>query len=117
MTVEAVLARLQGVRRNGNGWMALCPAHADKNPSLSINEGKGKILLKCFAGCTTEAVCAATGIELSELFNDNGAAPRIVAEYDYVDEAGVLLYIRFFAMNQRDSNSGVPMARAAGIGI
>ncbi len=92
MNLEAILDRLPGVRRNGNGWMALCPAHADTNPSLSINEGKGKILLKCFAGCTTEAVCEKAGIELSELFGDNGAAARIVAEYDYQDENGKLLF-------------------------
>lgn len=30
MNLEAVLSRLQGVRRNGSGWQALCPAHADK---------------------------------------------------------------------------------------
>jgi hypothetical protein len=72
--------------------MARCPAHADKNPSLSLTERDGKILLKCFAGCSSEVICAELGIELSDLFTNYGAAPRIVAEYPYVDEAGALLY-------------------------
>jgi 5S rRNA maturation endonuclease (ribonuclease M5) len=90
--LDNVLARLQGVTRNGEGWAALCPAHEDRNPSLSIHVREGKILFHCHAKCTTEAVCAAAGIELRELFSDNGSAPRIVAEYDYRDERGELLY-------------------------
>ena len=42
MSPEAFLARLSGVRRNGTGWKALCPAHADRNPSLSVTAQKGK---------------------------------------------------------------------------
>ena len=59
MSMEAILAELKGVRRNGNGWMALCPAHTDRNPSLSVRERDGKVLLHCFAGCTLEAVLSA----------------------------------------------------------
>jgi hypothetical protein len=90
--LEAVLVRLQGVRRNGSGWMALCPAHGDKNPSLSINVRDEKVLLHCHAGCAAEAVRAAAGIKVDELFGDNGTAPRIIAEYDYLDETGKLLF-------------------------
>lgn len=44
-------------KRRGNGYMALCPAHADRNPSLSLSEGSnGKILFHCFAGCSQEEV-------------------------------------------------------------
>lgn len=47
-------------RRSGAGWIARCPAHDDRNPSLSIAEGKdGRLLLKCFRGCTFEEVIAA----------------------------------------------------------
>lgn len=93
MNVEAVLARLQGVWRNGSGWQALCPAHADKNPSLSIDLRDGKILFHCHAGCSQEAVLAALGIEARELFlRANQGKPRIAAKYDYCDEKGMLLY-------------------------
>jgi hypothetical protein len=64
--------------------MALCPAHADKNPSLSIRWANGRVLLKCFAGCDVEAVCAAIRIKVSDLFNEPCAAhkpePRIVRD-------------------------------------
>jgi len=68
--LDRVLARLHGVRRSGALWIALCPAHSDKSPSLSIGEGGGKILLHCFAGCSVEAICAAAGIEVRDLFTE-----------------------------------------------
>ncbi len=93
MNVEAILTRFQCVRRNGNGsYVAKCPAHADKNPSLSIREVGGKVLLKCFAECTVEAICAAAGIEMADLFSHRASASRVVAAYDYQDETGTLLY-------------------------
>jgi hypothetical protein len=83
MSVEAILSRIKGVRRSGPGWLAKCPAHSDRGPSLSIGENNGKILLHCFAGCTPDAVCAAIGIKISDLFTDPGTAqskPRVVRE-------------------------------------
>lgn len=91
--LEAILRKLQGVRREGKGWKALCPAHADKNPSLSIDQREGKILVHCHAGCSQEAVCAALGIEARELFLDAGEGKaKAVAEYPYTDEHGALLF-------------------------
>src|SRR5437868_1651421 len=86
--LDNVLARLQRVTRNGDGWSALCPAHEDRNPSLSVHVRDGKILLCCHAGCTVETVCAATGIQVRELFS----GPTIIAEYNYIDGSGVLLF-------------------------
>ena len=54
--IEDVLRMLKKVKRQGNGFLACCPAHDDKNPSLSINEEGGRVLVNCFAGCTQEAV-------------------------------------------------------------
>jgi hypothetical protein len=82
MNVEAILKRLRGVRVSRNGWIAACPAHDDRSPSLSIDERDRKILLYCHAGCSTEAVCAALGIKMSELFSEPrtevNPEPRIV---------------------------------------
>jgi CHC2 zinc finger len=82
--VEAILDRLQSVRRNGSGRMARCPAHQDRSPSLSIRKENGKILLYCFGGCSIEAVCAALEIKVSELFGNrrqiHKPEPRIVRE-------------------------------------
>jgi putative DNA primase/helicase len=66
--VGVVLHRLKGVTRAGNGWMALCPAHADTNPSLHVSVAdNGKILVFCHAGCATESVLQALDLEMSVL--------------------------------------------------
>jgi len=40
-----------GLRQTGSGWSARCPAHEDRQASLSIAEGEdGRVLLKCHAG-------------------------------------------------------------------
>ena len=67
--LERVLARLEGVRRVGKGWVAKCPAHPDKNPSLSMGVGiDGRVLLKCFSGCSLDAILAALGLGVKDLF-------------------------------------------------
>ena len=69
VSLDAILSLLEGVRRTGKGWTARCPAHADRQASLSINEGHdGRILLHCFAGCSSLSVVQAIGLELRDLF-------------------------------------------------
>ena len=47
------ISRALGGRRSGKGWVAKCPAHQDKRPSLAIDEGSnGKVLVVCRAGCS-----------------------------------------------------------------
>ena len=50
--VGLILDRLEGVRKFGSGWIAKCPAHKDRSPSLSIKEGERGVMLRCFAGCS-----------------------------------------------------------------
>lgn len=70
MSATNLLDRLDGVRpRTAGAWMARCPAHRDKSPSLSVREcDDGTVLIRCFAGCPTHDVVAAVGLELSDLF-------------------------------------------------
>lgn len=68
MTVAEVLERLEKVRRTPRGFVARCPAHEDKCPSLSLSEGDRGILVKCWAGCTLEEVTVALGIRITDLF-------------------------------------------------
>lgn len=92
MTAAEIAFRLEG-KKNASGYMARCPAHEDRDPSLSIKQGpSGKILVHCFGGCTQEAVVdALRGIGLWP--EPPSAGERtIVAEYSYADENGNLLY-------------------------
>ena len=75
MKVDDFLARLEGVQpKGGGGWVAKCPAHPDDNPSLGIDVGgDGRILIKCYAGCSADEVVRAMGLKLSDLMPDNGA--------------------------------------------
>ncbi len=44
-------------RRNGKGWLVLCPVHGDNHPSLSVRDGEdGKLLVKCFSGCDSREI-------------------------------------------------------------
>jgi len=62
MTFDEALPRLKAARRCAGGWIALCPAHDDHSPSLSIGiSDQGMILFKCFAGCTYESIIDALG--------------------------------------------------------
>ena len=72
-----LLEELEGVRETGSGWMACCPAHDDRNPSLSlkVSEDASRILVHCFAGCEIDEICAALRIEKRDLFLDNGDRP------------------------------------------
>jgi hypothetical protein len=67
--VVKVLEKVDGTRESNGSWKALCPAHEDREPSLSITEGEdGRALLKCFAGCDAENIVAALGMEMKDLF-------------------------------------------------
>lgn len=68
---EKLLSRLEGVKATGpDRWVARCPAHADKRPSLSIRQGDdGRMLVHCWAGCSAAEVVHAAGLSLHDLFN------------------------------------------------
>ena len=52
MWTAETIARALGGRKAGAGWMARCPAHDDRRPSLSVRDAdSGKVLVHCFAGC------------------------------------------------------------------
>jgi DNA primase len=71
MRIEQILPRLQKVKRTPSGYMACCPAHSDESPSLSVSAGDdGRILLKCWAGCSIGDICGGLGVKVSDLFSD-----------------------------------------------
>lgn len=76
----AELADRLGGRRRGAGWQAKCPAHDDRQASLSISAGDGeRVLIHCHAGCEADAVTAAMGLTMEDLMparpSANGTRP------------------------------------------
>jgi len=73
--IEAVLERAEHAREAGTGWLVSCPlpdhgqGRGDRNPSVSVTEGPdNRALVHCQAGCKTEDVVAAWGLEMRDLF-------------------------------------------------
>lgn len=118
---ERVLGRLEGVKASGTGHKAKCPAHEDRQPSLSVSRGSdGRVLVKCHTGCSFDAVVEKMGLTPADLFppSPNGMPLKVmvggsgVAEskssswgtiektYDYVDD-GVLCYQTVRKMNPK----------------
>ena len=99
-------------KRVGSTWMACCPTHEDRNPSLSIREADGKILVHCHAGCEQRDVI--DELTLRGLWKSEKRDPprRIVATYDYTDQDGEILYqmVRFepkdFRQRRPDGRGG-----------
>ncbi len=69
MSIDTLLDRLDGVKETGpRRYVARCPAHDDRSPSLAIKDcDDGRMLLYCFAGCETEDVLAARGLTFSDI--------------------------------------------------
>lgn len=70
MRTEEFLSQLEGVRKTREGqYLACCPSHDDRSPSLSVKEGDdGTTVIHCFAGCPPDEVVAAVGLEIGDLF-------------------------------------------------
>jgi hypothetical protein len=69
MSISNLLNKLNKVKSNGNGsWMACCPAHDDKTPSLSIKDNSdGRLMLRCFSGCETIDVLNSIGLDWDDV--------------------------------------------------
>lgn len=111
-SAESIARALGGARRSGLDWSCRCPAHQDNKASLSIVDKNGKLLVHCHAGCAQSDVISK--LKQSGLWygSEERSAPKveidlpsaktaeklekvkskIVAEYPYVDENGVLLF-------------------------
>jgi putative DNA primase/helicase len=60
ISMEAhLIAKALGAQKYGSGWLAHCPAHKDRNPSLSIDTAEnGQVLVYCHASCSQDLVIA-----------------------------------------------------------
>jgi len=69
-TAAKLIDRLERVKQIAPGrWIASCPAHKDRTPSLSIRElDDGRVLINCFGGCGAIDVLDSLGLEWGALF-------------------------------------------------
>ena len=83
MSAAAILDRLERVKQTAPGrWLARCPAHEDRSPSLSIRELEdGRVLVYDFGGCSVDDVLAAVGLEMQTLFPERLPAARTGTGY------------------------------------
>ena len=95
--VTGFLARLDGVKRCGWGWQCRCPAHNDGHASLSVREGTSPdgrrcVKIKCHAGCDSESVLRALGLEFKDLYEPRPPKAEVKRtfkrDYSYRDLQG-----------------------------
>ena len=72
MKVVEFVTYLEGVKTTRKGYVACCPAHNDRHPSLAVAEKDDRLLLHCWAGCRTSDVLAAVGLGFTDLFLNIG---------------------------------------------
>jgi len=70
--IDTLLSKVHKLKKTGDGkWLACCPAHDDKSPSLAIKLADDRILIHCFAGCDVSSIVGALGLELSDLMPES----------------------------------------------
>ena len=72
MDAQILLEKLDKVRQSGQDrWMACCPAHDDRTPSLQITQANDRVLIHCHAGCGGNEVLEAVGLDFSVLYPED----------------------------------------------
>lgn len=79
---QRLLDRLDGVRETSpDCYLARCPAHDDKSPSLSIKRADDRVLVNCFGGCSASEVVESVGLALADLFDNPQGNKPALSEY------------------------------------
>lgn len=101
---DILLPKLEGVVQLGGYWKALCPAHEDRMPSMTVGRGTSQpIVIRCHAGCDSADILGRVGLTWADLCGPRDEAAgrdrgewtphgEAIAVYDYTDEAGKLLF-------------------------
>lgn len=102
MNVLDLISRLDKAKQTtSDQWVARCPVHQDRLPSLSIRDAGDRILLHCFAGCSTQDVLAAIGMSFADVLPERAPDavqtrmpwnPRTVLEAVAHDALAVAFY-------------------------
>ena len=97
--VDALLSRLEKVKPTGQGrWLACCPAHKDKSPSLSVSyTSDGVVLIHCHTGCDIKEILSAVSMSFEELFAPR-TAHAVKGKRRPIPAADILRAIQFEAL-------------------
>jgi len=103
MITASEFARLLGAKRAGKGkWVSRCPSHPDKNPSLSIAEGRKSVVFKCMSqGCEANEILAAMGLTWKDVLGERDVTPEMRGRWkdeqrlrDLEHNAGIFLLLQ-----------------------
>lgn len=108
MTFDEVLNHFTVKKRSGDKAQCLCPAHSDKEASLTITRADdGRVLMFCHAHCSTDRVLSAAGLSYADICGESGSRSdrwreyverrenrQIEAVYKYVDLDGQYAFTR-----------------------
>lgn len=67
---ESNLQHFKISKQYGDKAQCKCPAHEDKQASLTITKGRKCTLFHCHAGCTLENILSAAGLAKKDTFYD-----------------------------------------------
>lgn len=101
MTYDEVLTHFQVKKRYQDKAQCKCPAHDDRQASLTVTKGRDSVLIHCHAGCDIDNVLSAAGLKKSDLFYqekrtgsswqayiESREKKKIEAVYNYVSSNG-----------------------------
>ena len=122
MKLNDFITHFHGVKAvKENEYMALCPAHDDHNPSLSIglSSDSERIRLHCYAGCETNDILNSVGLSIKNLYvKEKGSDIMKKTTYLYHKPDGTIAYTKTrtdykdginkgFIFNQPDGTKGI----------
>ena len=112
MSTDTILQRLDKVRETGpNKWVACCPAHDDRSPSLAITKcSDGRVLIHCFAGCESLDVLDAIGLRFTDIMPERLPEHRYKPQKPAFDARQVLA-----AVGHEISVASIIACRIAGV--
>lgn len=81
MKLTDILSRLDGVEGDHDGYLALCPAHNDReHPSLKLTlKADGMLLIVCRTGCARKEILEKLRLEERHLYNVDGQGVKTIS--------------------------------------
>lgn len=116
--MEQILSRLDKVRKQGDRYVACCPVHGDKNPSMQIKDVGDKILMYCFS-CQAKGpeIINALGLPMSLIFKENNPnfdkSQWLLDKTRVEDELFIHLYESAKAKGERIRSSDIQRYRVS----